>query len=139
MKLTRENALIHAKPTGDMTPFVGNVAVYRISPLGPEVEVWNPNDHLLPNCLIIHADMDTVTIAILHGGLSGTVKVRLVEAVFAGHELYAYNNGTLIGFADRMEESFSGTHPICALALENGVKDEQIEAVLFRPEAFTVV
>ena len=138
-KLTRENAIIPVKTLVSLKDKVGCAVVYRNHPtLGSTAELWDPNDHAEPNAVVIFADDDSASIAMLYGGLSGTVKVKLTEGAFRGSRLYSFNNGTAAGFADREEERNSGTFYICAMALEDGVAGEMIEAVLYKPEAFTI-
>ena len=139
MKLTRENAILPAKSLNDLSAYVGCATVYgNHIVLGTRVELWNPNDHQDPNSVILWADAESLSVAILHGGLAGTVKVKLMEAVSRGSQIYPVNDGTNIGFADRTEERNPGNHYACGLALEDGVAGEMIEAVLFKPEAFTI-
>lgn len=134
MKLTRENAILHAKTTTDLTGAVGCLANVSNTNVASE---WDP-DGDPPAYLIIHAEADSVSVVPLHGGLAGTVKVKLLEAVSVGHELYFAIQGQNKGFVDRIEETVPGSFFICALALEAGVAGEMVEAVLFRPEAVTI-
>lgn len=133
-KLTRENAIIHAKTATDLTAYVGCIASLSNS---NRVSLWEP-DGDPPSCFIIHAEVDSVSVVPLHGGLGGTVKVKLLAEVSAGHELYFAIQGEGQGFVDLIEESVAGDFFICALALEGGVEGEMVEAVLFRPEAVTI-
>lgn len=135
MKLTRENAIIHAKTSTDLSAYVGCIANLNNS---NTVSLWDP-DGDPPSCFIIHAETASVSVVPLHGGLGGTVKVKLLAAVSAGHELYFAIQGQDQGFVDLVEESVPGSFFICALALEAGVAGEMVEAVLFRPTAVTIV
>jgi hypothetical protein len=134
-KLTRTNAIIHAKANTDFSAYVGCIANLNSSNV---VSLWDPEGDS-PSCLIIYAEADSVTVVPLHGGLSGTVKVKLLAEVSAGHELYFAIQGQDQGFVDLLEETVAGDFFICALALESGVAGEMVEAVLFRPEAVTIV
>jgi hypothetical protein len=133
-KLTRVNAIIHARTAQDLSASVGCIANLNNSNL---VTPWDP-DGDPPSCFIIHAETDSVSVVPLHGGLGGTVIVKLLAEVSAGHELYFAIQGADRGFVDRIEETVSGSFFICALALEGGVAGEMVEAVLFRPEAITI-
>jgi hypothetical protein len=138
-KLTRENAILPTKTFVSLKNNVGSAVVYKNHiTLGTNSELWNPNDHAEPNAIVVFADEDSASIAMLYGGLSGTVKVKLMESVARGSRIYPFNDGTNIGFADREEERNSGTFYMCGMALEDGVAGEMVEAVLFKPEAFTV-
>ncbi len=133
MKLTRTNAILQVTPTGDYAAY-GD----RLGTLGNSgLDLWDP-DGAEPNCLIVEIEPDTATIVPLHGGLAGTVKVKLFEAVSAGHELYFVISGANSGFADANEATTSGTWFKCALALEAGVAGEMVEAVLFCPEQIVI-
>ena len=134
MKLTRENAIIHAKTSTDLSAYVGCITNFNNSNV---VSLWDP-DGDPPSCFIIHAEADSVSVVPLHGGLGGTIKVKLLAEVSAGHELYFAIQGGDQGFVDLIEESVAGDFFICALALEAGVAGEMVEAVLFRPEAVTI-
>jgi hypothetical protein len=133
-KLTRENAIIHAKTNSDLSGYVGCIANLNNSNL---VTLWDP-DGDPPSCFIIHAETDAVSVVPLHGGLGGTIKVKLLAEVSAGHELYFAIQGQDQGFVDLIEESVAGSFFVCALALEGGVQGEMVEAVLFRPAAVTI-
>ena len=132
--LTRENAILHAKTPTDLSERVGCAATY-FSPTN--LSDWEV-DGDQPNCLIIHAEVDSVSFVPLHGGLSGTVLIKLLGEVSPGKELYFAVQGADRGFVDKNEGPISGDFYVCALALEAGVAGEMVEAVLFRPEAVTI-
>lgn len=138
MKLTRTNAILHAKAVEGLSEqHIGCAVYYRVGGQGPEASPYHPDDNNRLNAVVLHVDQDTVTVAILHGGLAGTVLLKVVEEVSSGHELHAINAGGFLGFADADEQNHSGTFFKCAYALENAVAGEMIEAVLFRPESVT--
>lgn len=134
MKLARENAILHAKTSTDMRDRVG-CAAFMFGSIS--VSDWEV-DGDPPNCFIIHAEEDSVSIVPLNGGLSGTVKVKLLGEVAVGKELYFAVQGADRGFVDKLDAPITGSFYVCALALESGVAGELVEAVLFRPEAVTI-
>jgi hypothetical protein len=134
-KLTRTNAILYAKTASDMRNRIGCAALMFG---GLTVSDWE-TDGDPPNCFIIHAEEDSVSVVPLHGGLGGTIKVKLLGEASVGKELYFAVQGADRGFVVREDEPISGSFYICALALEGGVAGEMVEAVLFRPEAVTIV
>ena len=130
-KLTRENAILPFPSNGDLRSRIGE-AVSMSLPNGIPVVEYLPDLGTKPFGILIHADENNASVVPLHGGLSGTVKLKLQTAAYAGNELYVDQTGGINGFADAVEESPSGNY-LCALALESGVQGELIEAVLFRP------
>lgn len=74
------------------------------------------------------------SIAVGAGGFAGTVKVKLNSApgtVVAGTNLELAADGTVL------EDSGIGARVIVAQAVEAGVGDELIEAVIFKPVALS--
>ncbi|MGF1451461.1 MAG: hypothetical protein ACFB21_05245 [Opitutales bacterium] len=68
------------------------------------------------------------SVAMSAGGLAGTVKVKLAAPVTAvGQYLQLNEDGSV------SPDSGSGTRILVAQAVETGVADELIEAILFRP------
>lgn len=140
-KLTRENAILPSATSASLKDKIGCAVVYKNHPtLGTEAELWNPNDHQHPNAVLLYADEESASLAMLFGGLAGTVKVKLTEQIWRGGRIYAVNDGINVGFGNHEADppSGSGTYYICGMALEDGVAGEMVEAVLFKPEPFTI-
>jgi hypothetical protein len=137
-KLTRTNAIIPLPSVGDLSAKIGRPVEITVINSVAMAAAWEPGGGSAFG-VIVDADAEQASIAVMHGGLVGTIKVKLVEAVLPGALLYAAQNNGVIGFADRGEETFAGPTYICAQALEAGVEGEMVEAVLFRPEAITFV
>ena len=74
---------------------------------------------------------ERVSVAIAAGGLAGTVRVKLAGTVYIGSQLQLTADGRAI--ADLGENS----RVLIGIALEPGVTNELIEAVLFRPVTLT--
>ena len=131
MKLTRENAILPFSTYSDISDRIGEAVSISVTNGVPHVEPL-PDPGTKPFGILIHADASTASVAAIHGGLAGTVKVRLQTAAYVGNELYIDQTGGINGFADAVEENPTGKY-LCALALENGVQGELIEALLFTP------
>ena len=129
-KLTRENAILSFRTTGDLSDHLGEAVSMSLPNGVPTVELL-PDPDSKPFGIIIHADSERASVAVISGGLAGTVKVKLQESAYAGNELYIYNVGGVAGFGDAVEGAPSGKY-ICAVAMESGLTGELIEAVLFR-------
>lgn len=125
MKLTRENAILPFTPASDLSNMEGNAV--SINSAG-EITLHASGD-TKPFGVIIHGTTteEKTSVALLSGGLRGTVKLKLKAAVNQiGQVLHVAEDG-----------SFSpdgSAYPIaCAQALETGVEGELVEAVLFHP------
>lgn len=138
MKLTRENAIFSFPTVGDLSAHVGRpISVSNFGGVA-KVTLYDPND--VPAFgVLIHADAEQASVVPFHGGLAGTVKVKLIDEAQITNALYAAHDGTNPGFGSQPMETYPGTWDLCALAMENGVAGEMVEAVLFKPEAFTIV
>lgn len=76
-----------------------------------------------------------VAVAVAAGGVAGTIRVKLLEAVTApGTYLRLVEVGGAIAFGP---DPGTGARVIMAQALEAGAANELIEAVLFRPITYT--
>lgn len=137
MKLTRENAIFTFPTEGDLSTHVGRpISVSNFGAVA-KVTLYDPND--VPAFgVLIHADAEQASVVPFHGGLAGTVKIKLLDESLIGNAMYAAHDGTFPGFALQQLETYSGTWDVCAIAMENGVAGEMVEAVLFRPEAVTI-
>jgi hypothetical protein len=136
-KLTRTNAIFTFPTLTDLSAEVGSpISVSNFSGVA-KVTLYDPNDVEVFGVLI-HADAKQASVVPIHGGLAGTVKVKILDEASVGKTLYAARVGADAGFALVELESYSGTWDICAIAMEGGVAGEQIEAILFRPEPITI-
>jgi hypothetical protein len=127
MKLTRENAILPFTPVNDLTGKEGYIAQLESN---GKVVPWYISSAKRPLGAIVHGtNIDEKTsVALCAGGLSGTVKLKLSAAVTAvGQELKVDNQGTV------SPDPGTGGRTLVAQALETGVANEMIEAVLFRP------
>ena len=139
MKLTRTNAILPFLRPVDFGSAASNDLIgLPVRFDGGTLLPWEP-DVIPPAGVIIHADDELVSVAMHSGGLAGTVKVKLLEAVSRGDELYVAQNNNVNGYASAAGNSFTGATWLCAQALEAGVEGEMVEAVLFRPEPVTIV
>lgn len=127
MKLTRENAILPFTPDADLTGKEGYIAQLENN---GNVVPWYLSSGATPLGAIVHGtNVDEKTsVALCAGGLAGTVKLKLSAAVTeVGQELQVDNLGTV------SPDPGTGGRTLVAQALETGVADELIEAVLFRP------
>lgn len=77
---------------------------------------------------------EKVTVAVAAGGLAGTVRVKLVQAVTApGTLLKLVDHASGVAFGP---DTGTGARIIMAQALETGAIGELIEAVLFKPISY---
>ncbi len=124
MKLTRENAILPFTPAADLTGKEG----YAVSLDAEGKLLLHAAEDAAPFGIIIHGTdtSEKTSVALLAGGLAGTVKLKLNDAVSTvGPLLRVTESGTFT--------PDSGYNIACAQALETGVAGELIEAVLFRP------
>jgi hypothetical protein len=128
-KLTRENAILPFTPNSDLTGKEGYFISIQTAGNVGAVELFSVLANLTPFGVVVHgtsSDAET-SVAIASGGLSGTVKVKLSGPVISGQSLQLDDGGTVSA------DSGSGSRTLVAQALEPGVADEMIEAVIFRP------
>lgn len=129
-KLTRENAILPFTPAADLTGKEG----YAVSVDDDGTIYLYDNQNEAPFGIIIHGTnpSEKTSVAVMAGGLAGTVKVKLSAAVT--------NIGTnLFAMDDAIFNPTAGTSAfLCAQALETGVAGELIEALLFRPQEVVV-
>ena len=135
-KLTRDNAILPFHTVYDYSDKIGFPVELQIGST-VNVALWESGAPA-PVGVILGGDAEQASVALCHGGLSGTVKVKLVEAVSPGDLLYLAQNNGVAAFASYTEQNFAGNTFLCAQALEAGVEGELVEAVLFRPEAVTI-
>lgn len=123
-KLTRENAILPFTPAVDLTGKEG----YAVSVNAQGEVALHDDDTVEPFGVIIHGTNtdEKSSIALFAGGLAGTVKLKLDDALT--------QVGALLHVTDDGVFSPDNIYTIaCAQALETGVTGELIEAVLFRP------
>lgn len=129
MKLARPNAIISILSDEDLSGQEGclvrmssNTAVGLVDSAAA-----------IPFGLLLTAGKtgERVSVAIAAGGLAGTVRVKLAGTVYIGSQLQLTADGRAI--ADLGENS----RVLIGIALEPGVTNELIEAVLFRPVTLT--
>ena len=127
-KLTRENAILPIASSVDLTGKEGCLVVFDAGNL---ILATDPSESVFGVIQVGAKAGIPSSIAVCAGGLAGTVKIKLADPVTAV--------GTLLMAGGETGEAYpaSGTAPnkVFAQALETGVADEQIEAVLFKPIA----
>jgi len=126
-KLTRENAILPFTPANDLTGKEGQLVQLETN---GTIDLWSVSSGKRPLGAIVHGTsvVEKTSVALCAGGLSGTVKLKLSATVSApGQELQIDNVGTV------SPDAGTGGRTLVAQALETGVADEMIEAVLFRP------
>lgn len=122
-KLTRENAILPFASMADLTGKEGSLVVWDGTDL---VLASDPLEDVFGVVLVGDAAGEPSSIAVAAGGLSGTVKIRLEGAITAvGSLLMASAAGGAV--------LATSTNKAFAMALETGVADEHIEAILFKP------
>lgn len=128
-KLTRTNAILPFTPLADLTGKEGYVVLIESD---GTIATYSSSGGKQPFGVIVHGtDVDEKTsVAVLSGGLAGTVKVKLAFTVATPGELLAVRGG-----GEMITPSHASALFTCAQALETGVAGELIEAVLFRPES----
>ena len=127
MKLTRENAILPFTPANDLTGKEGQLVQLETN---GTISLWSVSSGKRPLGAIVHGTSvdENTSVALCAGGLSGTVKLKLSASVStSGQELQIDNLGTV------SPDPGTGGRTLVAQALETGVADEMIEAVLFRP------
>lgn len=131
-KLTRTNAILPFIPTRDLTGLEGRFVFIKEDATVDHYHYYYYGSYAIhrPFGVLILAENteSKVSVALSEGGLSGTIKLKLNGAVSAGDILQLANNGTV------ETDSEAGDRWLVGQALESGVADEMIEAVLFRPE-----
>jgi len=129
MKLTRENAILPFPPNSDLSGKEGYIVCIQTNGYVGAVEVYSTTGSLPPFGVVLVGSTggEKTSVAICSGGLAGTVKLKLSAAVKAGEDLQVDNGGTV------SPDSGSGSRILVGQALEEGVEDELIEAILFRP------
>ncbi len=127
--IVRENAILPFKAAIDLTGKEG----YPVIVTGQNEITLLTNAEQTPFGVLLKGGKagEQVTVAPARGGFSGTVRVKLFGPVT--------QTGTLLGlFEDNDEVAFvassdAPTTPRVAMALEGGVAEEKIEAVLIAP------
>jgi hypothetical protein len=122
-KLTRENGILPFEAAVDLTDKEGSLVVWDSGDL---VLASDPLEDVFGTVLVGAPAGEPSSIAIAAGGLGGTVKIRLEGAITAVGTL-------LMAGATGGAMEATATNKACAMALETGVADEHIEAVLFKP------
>ena len=136
MKLARTNALIPLLPY-DSADYLGKEGyAAAVEPSDGTVILCGDATGDPPFGVIVHGAKapDKATVAVAAGGLAGTVRVKLLQAVPAAGTLLKLVDGSLgTGFGP---DTGSGARIVMAQALEPGAVDELIEAVLFKPISY---
>lgn len=131
--IVRENAILPFTAETDLTGLEGRPITFGGGGGGPLVQVAEDAAGTLPIGVLLKGGKagETVTVALAAGGLAGTVRVKLSQPVTTGQylKLIDHISGCFFGPA-----GLSGERIVMAQALEDGVADEKIEAVLFKPE-----
>ena len=133
MKLSRTNALIPLQPDAGEATLVGKEG-YAMSVLpGGTLCVHGDAISGTPFGVLVHAVPypEKATVAVAAGGLAGTVRVKLFQAVTeVGSYLKLVDSAGGCAFGP---DPSTGERIVMAQALETGAIGELIEAVLFKP------
>ena len=136
-KLTRTNAIFTYPTLTDLSGHIGSpISLSRYSGVDT-VTLYDPNDTDVFGVLV-YADATQATIVPVHGGLAGTVKIKVLDEAQTTGLMYAARDGAEAGFALVDLETYSGTWDKCAIAMEGGVAGELIEAIITTPTSFTL-
>lgn len=137
VSIVRDNAILPFPAGQDLTGQEGRPVI--VDPGTPGFPVWlidDPTESYVPIGVIVKGCKagETASIAIAAGGLAGTVRLKLAAPVTsAGTHLKLATLGSSCAFAP---DNGSGARTVMAQALEAGLAEEKIEAVLFKPEFF---
>ena len=134
MKLTRENAILPFTPARDLTGLEGQFVFINGDGVLDLYHYYygGPTSGAPFGVILVGSNVDEKTsVAIAAGGFSGTLKLKLSAAVNLGDTLEIINTGMV-----RADQE-SGARTLVGVALESGVADELIEAVIFRPIELT--
>ena len=130
MKLTRENAILpfptDPELSGSLYARIVGLEDGVLVGCGPESTAI-----LLGACIHQGALGEPASVAIMNGGLAGTVKLELNGPVTVGQYLVLDAAGVVSA------DPGSGARILVGQALEAGVASELIEAVIFKPIEFT--
>lgn len=132
MKLSRTNALI-PMPTSTETDTFGKEGYPVDANSDGTVDLCQDAEGNPPfGVIVLGAEHPgVVAVAVAAGGLAGTVRVKLLQAVTApGVLLRLVDVGGEIAFGP---DPGTGARVVMAQALETGAVGELIEAVLFKP------
>jgi|SaaInlStandDraft_1057018.scaffolds.fasta_scaffold89994_2 hypothetical protein len=136
-KLTRTNAIFTYPTLTDLSGHIGSpVSLSSFSGIAT-VTLYDPNDRDVFGVLV-YADATQATIVPIHGGLAGTVKIKVLDEASVTTPMYAARDGAEAGFALVDLETYSGTWDSCAIAMESGVAGELIEAIITKPTSVTI-
>lgn len=128
--IVRDNAILPFTALDDITGKEGYPVVYENQDY---VQIAGDSAGALPLGILLKGGKagETVSVAIASGGLAGTVRLKLGAPVTAiGQFLRMIDSPGGCTFAP----DSSGERIVMAQALETGLADEKIEAVLFTPE-----
>jgi hypothetical protein len=135
MKLARTNALI-PMPTSSATDTYGKEGYPVDANSDGTVDLCADATGNPPfGVIVLGAEHPgKVTVAVAAGGLAGTVRVKLLQAVMApGALLKLVDSAGVIAFGP---DTGTGARVVMAQALETGAANELIEAVLFKPISY---
>jgi len=133
MKLARTNAIIPL-PTSADYPLAGKEG-YAVALIDGYASIQDDAAGTPFGVLLEAGDVPgKASVAVLAGGLAGTVRVKLVQAVEAiGTDLQLVGSAGGCGFGP---DAGAGERVVTAQALETGAIGELIEAVLFKPKYY---
>ena len=127
-KLTRTNAILQYPTSPDQE---GSLQGYLVgmSNFNGALTKLSPDSTAAPLGVCVHYDSPgaPASVALMSGGLAGTVKVRLDGSASAGDYLIMGDSGVVL------TDPGSGTRKQLGQALEDGIAEEHIEAILFHP------
>lgn len=127
--IARNNAILPFPPADDHSGKEG----YFVELIAGEASIID-DAATVPFGVITEGFSDTGaaddSVGVLAGGLAGTVKVKLSGAVNVGDHLQLAADGTAVTDAE------AGARVLVGQALEDGVADELIEAVVYKPVSF---
>ncbi|MDG1302319.1 MAG: hypothetical protein P8R37_12120 [Opitutae bacterium] len=136
-QLARTNAIFTYPTRYDLSDHIGSPISLSIYDGVEQVTLYDPNDTDLFGVLV-HADATQATVVPIHGGLAGTVKIKVLDEAQVPAKMYAARSGAEAGFALWDLETYPGTWQLCAIAMESGVAGELVEAIITTPTSTTI-
>ena len=127
--LARPNAILSFEANADLTGYVGRFIVLSA---GKAALLSSATVKPLGVLLCDGKADERVTVALGAGGLAGTVRVKLAATVST---IGAYLQTTADGRVQT--DAGTGARTLVAQALETGVTDELVEAILIAPQSLT--
>lgn len=134
VSIVRDNAILSFTAAIDLTGHEGRAIVATAQ---NEVTLMIEPEHEIPLGVLVKGGKagEQVSVALAHGGLAGTVRIKLAKPVTQIGTVLSLNisddpTDPHFGFAPA---ELCGTCLRWALALETGVAGERIEGILFPP------